>query len=69
MYIARARPAPALAPQFLSTLQAALNYDALKLQPFYAGVLVRFQNDFHTVADPVRCAQVQKRGDNKWAVI
>ncbi|KAL4425251.1 hypothetical protein ABPG75_009267 [Micractinium tetrahymenae] len=34
--------------------QAALNYDALNLQPFYAGALVRFQGDFHRVADPFR---------------
>ncbi|KAI7843455.1 hypothetical protein COHA_002933 [Chlorella ohadii] len=34
--------------------QAALDYAALDLQPFYAGALVRFDGDFHRVADPLR---------------
>ncbi|PSC76748.1 Amine oxidase family [Micractinium conductrix] len=34
--------------------QAALDYPALDLQPFYAGALVRFAGGFHTVADPFR---------------
>ncbi|KAL4435625.1 hypothetical protein ABPG77_002588 [Micractinium sp. CCAP 211/92] len=34
--------------------QAALDYAALDLKPFYAGALVRFQGDFHRVADPFR---------------
>lgn len=34
--------------------QASLDYAALGLQPFYAGALVRFQGEFHRVADPVR---------------
>lgn len=36
--------------------QASLDYAALGLQPFYAGALVRFQGEFHRVADPVRWA-------------
>lgn len=36
--------------------QAALDYSALDLQPFYAGALVRFEGDFHRVADPLRRA-------------
>ena len=32
----------------------ALDYNALDLQPFYAGALVRFQGGFHVVADPFR---------------
>jgi hypothetical protein len=38
----------------LAWLQETLDYDALRLQPFYAGALVRFQGQFHTVADPLR---------------
>lgn len=37
-------------------MQAALDYSALNLHPFYAGALVRFQGDFHRVADPFRWA-------------
>ena len=32
----------------------ALDYNALDLQPFYAGALVRFEGAFHIVADPFR---------------
>lgn len=35
-------------------LQAALDYESLDLHPFYAGALVRFEGDFHRVADPLR---------------
>ena len=38
----------------MAWLQETLDYDALRLQPFYAGALVRFQGQFHTVADPLR---------------
>lgn len=31
-----------------------LDYDALDLKPFYAGALVRFDGEFHTIADPWR---------------
>ncbi len=31
-----------------------LDYDALDLKPFYAGAMVRFDGDFHTIADPWR---------------
>lgn len=41
-------------PVSLPPLQAALDYSALDLQPFYAGALVRFEGDFHCVADPLR---------------
>lgn len=34
--------------------QEALDYNALDLKPFYAGALVRWQGQFHTVADPFR---------------
>ena len=34
--------------------RASLDYDALRLQPFYAGALVRFAGGWHRVADPVR---------------
>ena len=34
--------------------RACLDYEALKLQPFYAGALVRFAGGWHRVADPVR---------------
>ncbi|GAB4818232.1 hypothetical protein N2152v2_005278 [Parachlorella kessleri] len=34
--------------------QAALDYRALDLKPFYAGALVRFMGGFHRVADPAR---------------
>lgn len=31
-----------------------MDYDALQLQPFYAGARVWYNNSFHTVADPLR---------------
>ncbi|MFU8827885.1 MAG: NAD(P)/FAD-dependent oxidoreductase [Phycisphaerales bacterium] len=31
-----------------------LDYSALDLKPFYAGALVRFKGEFHTIADPWR---------------
>lgn len=34
--------------------KAQLEYEALDLQPFYAGADVRFQGAFHRVADPLR---------------
>ena len=34
--------------------QEQLDYDALKLQQFYAGALVLFQGRWHKVADPLR---------------
>ncbi|GIL82041.1 hypothetical protein Vretimale_1587 [Volvox reticuliferus] len=34
--------------------QAALDYSALQLQPFYAGALVWQEGSFHRVADPLR---------------
>ena len=34
--------------------QRVLDYAALDLQPFYAGADVRFEGDFHRVADPLR---------------
>lgn len=34
--------------------QAELDYEALDLQPFYEGALVRYRGDFHRVADPFR---------------
>ncbi|GBF94145.1 hypothetical protein Rsub_07132 [Raphidocelis subcapitata] len=34
--------------------RAALDFDALRLRPFYAGARVRFQGGWHTVADPLR---------------
>ena len=34
--------------------RACLDYEALQLQPFYAGALVRFACAWHRVADPVR---------------
>ncbi|EFN56940.1 hypothetical protein CHLNCDRAFT_143480 [Chlorella variabilis] len=34
--------------------QEALDYGALDLRPFYAGALVRYQGEFHRVADPLR---------------
>ncbi|KAK9807377.1 hypothetical protein WJX73_009272 [Symbiochloris irregularis] len=34
--------------------KAVLDYDALDLEPFYAGALVRWQGGFHRVADPLR---------------
>jgi len=34
--------------------RACLDYEALKLQPFYAGALVRFAGGWHRVADPAR---------------
>ncbi|KAK9815902.1 hypothetical protein WJX72_011660 [[Myrmecia] bisecta] len=34
--------------------KAALDYDALDLQPFYAGALVWYDGTFHRVADPLR---------------
>ena len=37
-----------------SVPQAVLDYDALDLQPFYAGALVRYKGGFHRVADPLR---------------
>lgn len=42
-------------PSLVLLPQAALDYSALDLQPFYAGALVRFDGDFHRVADPLRC--------------
>jgi hypothetical protein len=39
--------------------QRTLDYDALSLQPFYAGADVRFEGDFHRVADPLRWGAVQ----------
>jgi len=34
--------------------RAVLDYEALDLKPFYAGALVRFDGEFHTIADPWR---------------
>ena len=34
--------------------QRVLDYDALRLRSFYDGALVRFDGDFHRVADPLR---------------
>lgn len=34
--------------------QRVLDYEALELQPFYPGALVRFEGGFHRVADPFR---------------
>ena len=34
--------------------RACLDYEALQLQPFYAGALVRFAGGWHRVADPAR---------------
>lgn len=34
--------------------QEALDYEALDLQPFYSGALVRWNDNFHCVADPFR---------------
>lgn len=34
--------------------RATLDYDALQLQPFYAGARVWYNGSFHTVADPLR---------------
>ncbi len=34
--------------------RAALDYEALRLRPFYAGALVRWAGGWHRVADPVR---------------
>ncbi len=34
--------------------QRVLDHDALDLQPFYPGALVRFEGGFHRVADPFR---------------
>lgn len=34
--------------------QKTLDYDALDLRAFYAGAEVRFEGDFHRVADPLR---------------
>lgn len=42
-------------PSQMPPLQEALDYEALSLQPFYAGALVRYRGDFHCVADPLRC--------------
>lgn len=46
--------------------QAALDYRALDLKPFYAGALVRFEGDFHRVADPFRQACCQQLGAGRW---
>lgn len=34
--------------------RATLDYNALQLQPFYAGARVWYNGSFHTVADPLR---------------
>lgn len=31
-----------------------MDYEALRLRPFYAGASVRFSGNWHSVADPVR---------------
>lgn len=40
-------------PIFFPAVQNLLDYDALRLQPFYAGATVRFNGGWHRVADPV----------------
>lgn len=40
----------------LLSFQAVLDYASLELQPFYAGAAVRLGQQFHRVADPLRCA-------------
>ncbi len=49
-------PAPArpCAASGYPEAQAALDYNALQLQPFYAGALVWLDGGFHRVADPLR---------------
>lgn len=37
-----------------STPQELLDYQALRLAPFYAGASVRFDGGWHRVADPAR---------------
>eukprot|EP00983_Pelagomonas_calceolata_P022040 691808-Pelagomonas_calceolata.AAC.3 len=37
--------------------QAMLDYEALELQPFYAGAAVRLGPQFHRVADPLRASR------------
>lgn len=35
-------------------MQEVLDYEALQLQPFYAGATIRFSGGWHRVADPLR---------------
>jgi phytoene dehydrogenase-like protein len=42
--------------------QKVLDYDALDLQPFYAGADVHFEGAFHRLADPLRHPIVGARG-------